>query len=457
MRSSNPLFALGAMLLVIGISLVGLHPSDGAGRGKSFRGGVCTKDFSAELCYIPSNFTADSSMVVQNPAGTFDAPAGKLPANTCNHDFTTGDQNCAAEGAFRFICYFSHLAYDDPIAHPKQIGGNHLHHFYGNTLTDGNSSYASLRTTGEGTCPGGKLNRSAYWIAAMLKDNCLDGGTTTCVVSPDDVQVYYKMIRYGAVGPMWFNCNDGTQCADPTNVNCTDGTNGTHNFGAHAGLKRCQLQLPGQRFPRGMVLIEGWKSSDPNTAQEAAWKCELTKNGHSGDIQYQTLAALYTAQGGCSGDRIQMRLDSTNSRCWDGVALDSSDHRSHVYDFGPADGFGIDHCPHGMWLIPVITTVIVSWTHNNDFDTWYLSSDHFGLAPVDYHAGGFTAHFDWMPAWDEPNALLQWMAGCLGLPDNVNGTNDCSGAAMGINDKQLVNPTLPTLTNTEGSRYLRVP
>ena len=76
------------------------------------------------------------------------------------------------EGAFRFLCAPSHNAYDDPIVFPGQPGKSHLHTFFGNTLADGNSTYESLRKTGDSTC-NDMLNRSAYWIPALMLEGRL--------------------------------------------------------------------------------------------------------------------------------------------------------------------------------------------------------------------------------------------------------------------------------------------
>lgn len=87
--------------------------------------------------------------------------------------------------AFRMFCEFSHLAYDDPIVYPGQTGASHLHVFFGNTGANAGSSYSSLRTSGDSTCDGGPLNRSAYWMPAVFDQ-------AGAVVVPDDIEVYYK-------------------------------------------------------------------------------------------------------------------------------------------------------------------------------------------------------------------------------------------------------------------------
>lgn len=88
-------------------------------------------------------------------------------------------------GAFRNVCTASHFSYDDPIVHPGKASATHLHMFFGNTGTDYNSTYTSLRNSGNSTCRGGTANRTAYWVPAMLDQ---DGKP----VLPEKIDVYYK-------------------------------------------------------------------------------------------------------------------------------------------------------------------------------------------------------------------------------------------------------------------------
>jgi hypothetical protein len=96
---------------------------------------------------------------------------------------------------FRFMCKPSHISKDDPVVYPGQPGASHLHTFWGNTGTNANSNYQSLRTTGQSTCDNRgantPLNRSAYWMPAML-----DGAGD--VVLPDMINTYYKQLPHGS-------------------------------------------------------------------------------------------------------------------------------------------------------------------------------------------------------------------------------------------------------------------
>lgn len=91
-------------------------------------------------------------------------------------------------GAFRTACDYSHMNYDDPILFPGQQGRSHLHVFFGNTRADYRSTPESIRTTGNSTCRGGIVNRSSYWVPAMIDTR--DGRP----VRPRESGFYYKTV-----------------------------------------------------------------------------------------------------------------------------------------------------------------------------------------------------------------------------------------------------------------------
>ncbi|MDH4364756.1 MAG: DUF1996 domain-containing protein, partial [Acidimicrobiia bacterium] len=89
------------------------------------------------------------------------------------------------EGQFRTNCEYSHFNYDDPIVFPGQPGKSHLHMFIGNTTADAYTTMDSLLNSGGSTCDGFELNRSAYWMPALM-----DGKGH--VVVPRAITIYYK-------------------------------------------------------------------------------------------------------------------------------------------------------------------------------------------------------------------------------------------------------------------------
>ena len=335
-----------------------------------------------QLDAIPSNFDTSSEMV-----------AGALPASNA------GD----VVGAFRMSCKASHNAYDDPIVYPGQPGKSHLHTFFGNTKTDAYSTYQSLRTTGESTCHS-KLNRSAYWVPALM--NGLGK-----VVMPDELTVYYK--NWPASSPL-----------------CTQ-----------AG-KGC---VP---LPRGLRMVFGRSMTDPNQKAETYFNCTGT-----GAVPgtYETLAEA--AKNCPSG--AQLAAVNVAPNCWNGTELDSADHRSHLA-FAYRDGDGIIRCPSTHpWVIPHYTlaafyttdsTLDRSGSTDPNLQTWFFASDRMtGMANK---VPGSTFHADWFGAWDD-NALMAWQTNCIDKLNSCNAGNLGNGFSMkwlaGFNfiaDPRLVDPPI---------------
>ncbi|MEK7602223.1 MAG: peptidoglycan-binding protein [Patescibacteria group bacterium] len=316
---------------------------------------------------IPSNFDINSELV---PSwGTGAIPASAAPD---------------VVGAFRFICNASHESFDDPIVYPGQPGKSHLHEFFGNTLTNANSTYQSLRTTGNSTC-NSPLNRSGYWIPAMING-------AGQVVRPDYVSIYYK--RRPDTDPLCTKI--GKSCVD----------------------------LPrGLRFVFGANLV----SATPTTGG-GYFNCTgpTATSGHYKDIA--------TAAKNCpAGNQIGAIISAPE--CWDGVNLDSADHRSHVA-YSQYIGQSYAQCPSTHpYVIPTFTlgawytvdsTLDRSGTWNPATPTWHLSSD--GMPNATKNPGS-TLHSDWFGAWDD-TVKAMWEQNC------VNKLLNCSGGDLG-NGKQL--------------------
>lgn len=322
-----------------------------------------------ELPSVASNFDTNSLLV---PSwGTGIIPASSAPD---------------VVGAFRFICNPSHLAYDDPIVYPGQPRRSHLHQFFGNTGANAYSTYASLRTSGDSTCAN-MLNRSAYWMPAMLDGH---GG----VVVPDYVTVYYKRLP----------------ADDPA---CT-----------RQGIACVKL-------PRGLRYVFGYNMMNPiESPTGAAWfNCDgpTATQGHYADI--------VAAGAKCPvGNRLGAIINAPD--CWNGKDLDSPDHRSHMAYASYGD-WGYLKCPATHpYVIPAFT-MGVWYTTDENLDrsgfwtgskaTWHLASDEMaGMAPM---RPGSTFHADWFGAWDD-SVMSMWSDNCVGKMLN------CSGADLG-NGKQM--------------------
>ena len=306
----------------------------------------------------------ESSVSVSVSSASQAAPQGgsqEAVAAASNFDvnsyLTTGGevpQSTADEpsGAFRTLCTFSHLAYDDPIVYPSQPGKSHLHMFFGNTSADADSTYESLRASGGGSCQGGPINRTGYWAPAMFD-------AAGKVVVPDDFIVYYK-----------------------------------GEYADAAGITSIAELPPGLRMVAGYNMETG----SPDTHFE--WYCEVNQ------VKQQSIPHC------ADGERVGVQLHFP--QCWDGANLDSADHRSHLahisYDTGVAA------CPAGYPVhIPEITLAIW-WTQDGDSEAWYLSSDHMiGMTHANgstFHSDWFGA---WDPTIQNRwlNECIRAMRSCI--------------------------------------------
>ena len=297
-----------------------------------------------------------------------------------------GPEEGGVEGAFRFNCTPSHNAYNDPVVFPGQTGRSHLHTFFGNTRTDANSTYESLRTTGSSTC-NNIMNRSAYWVPAMMNGRGK-------VVMPNWISIYYKGMPR-------------------TDARCRT-----------AGRACVAL-------PNGLRYIFGYNMSDPSQSSPAStmwWNCDAANaGGHFANI-------AQAARGCPVGAHIGMVM--TGPDCWNGTELDSPDHRSHLA-YMQYDGTGTAKCPSthpyilphftiGVWY-QVDATLDRSGNESPDADTWYLSSDR--MAGMARAVPGTTLHSDWFGAWED-SVMDMWMSNC------IDKMLSCSGGDLG-NGKQM--------------------
>lgn len=272
-------------------------------------------------------------------------------------------QSGDVSGNFRFICGFSHMSYDDPVVFPNQPGKAHLHTFFGNTGTNAASTYVSLRSSGNGTCSGGIANRSSYWVPTLLDPNGQP-------VAPDYLQVYYK---------------SGYRKIAPSQIN---------------------------NLPNGLVMLAGTASSMTDQSSEIVeWYCD----GAANVTQHITDCG--------AGHTISMGI--TFPQCWDGVHLDSPDHKSHMAYPGSGSDYG-KGCPATHPVAIPVMSLTVFWTQPaGNAAKIRLASDMAGATP------GASAHGDYMEAWD-PTIRDGWTENC------VRAHRDCT---RGLGDaRQLVDP-----------------
>lgn len=318
--------------------------------------------------YIIANFDTIPPVEVVPPLPEASIPTMGLPKVDDGLDFaalttTVSIPGTAAPdvvGAFRFICAPGHLAYNDPLVYPGQEGASHLHQFFGNLEADHNSTFESLRKSGESTCSS-DLNRSAYWIPALL-----DGKGN--VVTPDHAGVYYK--RRPAADP-WYEQYDN---------------------------------MPA-RLPRGLSYIFGWDATRASEPQDnhTGFRCIGNGKLYSGTMT----EALAQCE---AGARFLVQISAPG--CWNGSDLTAPDYRSHTSYKVRNRMTGQTSCPQSHPYVLAAFKLILSYSveAGDEPTQWMFASDH--MVPEQYREPGYSFHADWFGAWND-DALDAWQDHCI--------------------------------------------
>lgn len=245
---------------------------------------------------------------------------------------------------FQMNCTVSHLDFDDPIVFPGQPGASHLHNFMGNTSTDAYTTITDLFDNPGTSCTNPK-DHSGYWFPAIMNGDD--------VVVPDILEtIYYK-----------------------------------------AGIDDYRSV---QSFPAGLRFIAGDMMATPESFENAAgavegWECgELSKQWSIPDW--------------CDpGSQLNMRYQSPS--CWDGVNLDSPNHKSHMAY--PVNG----ECPLSHPVPVPMIEFKIAWPVSGDMSEVHLVS-----------GSDQSWHYDFMNGWD-PEILDALVTHCIngGLQCNPQG------------------------------------
>jgi hypothetical protein len=246
----------------------------------------------------------------------------------------TAADELPAPNNFVTRCLFSHEAMDDPIVYPGMPGMSHDHTFVGNVSTDAYSTVDSLRAAAT-TCH--RLgDTAAYWMPTLFV------GATPLM--PNLTTIYYRRRTVEAV----------------------------------------------TSFPPGFKIIAG--DGHATEAQPL-----LVTNWNCGPKAKATIPRSSTVPTCPNTRRKRLQLHVTFPDCWDGVNLDSVDHKSHM----AYSSAGV--CPDAY---PVAMPQI---TMNFAYPTT-------GGPTVTLASGGqLTAHADFFNAWDE-DELQGLIDRCLNVP-----------------------------------------
>jgi hypothetical protein len=328
--------------------------------------------------------TAPATTTTIAPTTTTTAPApapstptsgqiADIPSNFAVNDWLMNAWGPPDPGypAFRTFCQFSHLAYADPIVAPGNDRFAHLHMFFGNTQANHTSTYQTLRTSGGGTCDGGPLNRTAYWMPAVF-----DGQDR--VVVPNYFLIYYK----------------------------------AENAHAHgAGLA---VQAP----PNGLRMIAGARMDGASVDRSAQ-----TPSGAGLTWGWSGCGSSQGRIGDCAPGQ-QLSAWVRFPYCWDGKNLDSPDHRSHLA-YGTNNTWGPCPSSHPVHLAEI--TEFAYFESPTGTAQWYLSSDR--MNPSSPAPNGSTFHADWFGAWDNP-IQQRWLVNCLHGNNSTSNGNLCDGKQL---------------------------
>jgi hypothetical protein len=328
-------------------------------------------------CYIESAATtlATAPSVPPPPAPTSTPPVVDMPsagpvvpltsgfsAGTSQYRVraTTEMPGTSGGGDFRTVCSPTHMSNDDPIVFPGQPGRAHLHTFFGNTGTNAFSTTSSLLTTGNSSCRGGIANRTAYWVPSMVDTR------TNVAVMPVLSHFYYKT---------------GFRGVRPADV---------------------------RPFPEGLRMIAGDPRNTSSSYVGGSWRFIC----HNNNVEPNG-RAVHIVNCAVGDDLVQ---EIFFPQCWDGVNLDSPDHKSHMA-YPKSDGTG---CPsdHPVPFVEIGVNVHYRITEANQATYWRLSSDNYS-GPA-----GYSSHADWWNGWVQSD-MESWVRNC------INTSKDCHSHLLG--------------------------
>lgn len=270
-------------------------------------------------------------------------------------------------GYFRVKCEVSHFAYDDPIVYPNQPGRAHLHMFFGNTEAHAYSTYDSLLNSGTGTCNGEDLNRTAYWVPALL-----DSQGNALI--PDQIMVYYKNDN--------FRLNGANELVSP--------------------------------FPENLRMISGRGSAtSPQTELSGDWGQPIIS--FSCGPAYNSNHLRQALIPDCSGSGNQLEMQIAFPQCVN-EDLGYQPDQSHI-SYSENGYYGVA-CPdsHPTDISSIMYRIFFKPDdYGGSLTNLHLSSD---VKMDRILPGGTTSHADWYGAW-HPEAMDMWVENCN------NSQNDC--------------------------------
>lgn len=268
---------------------------------------------------------------------------------------------------FQTQCPKSHTNFDDPIVFPGQQGASHKHLFFGNTTTNYASTYQSMIAGGT-TCDE-TGDTAGYWQPMVIVNGAemlpkTNGGLRVWYSQPDNCPGF---------------CSTGT----PMQV--------THTFPKDLRI------VAGKASATGVCdnpLFACDAQGNPIAAgNNLRWNCYAAANG-------QTYNGIPKADCLSGGDGLRLDLWIRFPACWNGVDLDSPNHRDHMA-YPTSAG-----CPASHPVVLPQVTVQVTFPK---FD----GADFNGYSSGAY----YSAHFDFWNTWQQ--ARLTELTGGVPAPEGT--------------------------------------
>lgn len=276
----------------------------------------------------------------------------------------------ASGGEFRVGCAISHMSNDDPILYPNQQGAAHHHTFYGNTSVTYKSDLMNFANTGNSTCSGGIMNRSAYWAPSMI-----DTTTNTPLTPLDGAIFYYKT----------------------------------------GNLDGSIIKVP----PKGLRMIAGdMKRKDDTGSARGMFSCHPSKTSKRNTWPWNK--GIPSGANCEPGDTLEMAV--TFPQCWDGKNLDSPNHQDHMAYALRVGNTAEFACPATHKTALPEISIHLKFKATPTISKWRLSSDNYSASLP----GGYSTHADWVNGWDQ-KVLEGIVKNCLNGKKDAHAHLLCDG------------------------------
>lgn len=307
---------------------------------QSFEGGAALPRHPARCEYGPMKVEV---LANPRPAGSLLGASVTVPLGAPGWNTARVERTAAlplatdGTGTFRTSCALAGFQFNDPIGNPGRVGALPLFVFFGNTSAPSFTTAQAISTSGNSTCRGGLLDRSAHFMPAVVDKASRE------VQVPGNAMVHY-----------------------------TTGYN----------IDPATVRAP----PPGLVMLAGDITARTVQRYVTEWTCRVTWMRNDGMIPDCPV-----------GDAVRMWVHFP--QCWDGTRLDSPGHRAHLAYPGYRSGARRSSCPatHPI-VLPAITLVVEYEVHAGSSPrNWRLTTDNYALKA----RGGLSAHAYWIGGWDQ--------------------------------------------------------